>query len=720
MSRSEPRSAPQGTALVAALVVACAYAAFAHGATRYPEETRLQVALVVVAVLAAIAATSGRTVRLAAVPLGRLGLLLLVAFAAWTGLTLLWSVAPDRTWLEVNRAIAYALAGGLAAAAGASAHRPLERFAVGYLAAATLVALYAFGGKALPGVNVPGLFDLNHTRNVARLRAPLEYWNALALVCALGVPIAVRLVTMEVLRMRLRLAALAALFLLVSVTGMTYSRGGIVAVLVGAAVLTAFSGPRLRGLLVLVAAIAAAAPVLVVAFAKRDLTTNAADLTFRIIAGRTLLSAAIICGGLLLYGAWWAIRYEPRAPAWRPEWSRQVWRGLASLAAVALLGGVLWLAASSDGFGGSVSSAVASFTDTKQDNQFDPNRLVSTNSGNRWVWWTEAVGSWADRPLGGWGAGSFPVTHLMYRDNLVPVAQPHSVPLQWLTETGLVGLLLAGGAIVVLLVVGTRRALAMREDDRERAFAVPLLAGGFAWVAHGLYDWDWDIPGATLPAIVMLGLLAAAPGATSRARSREVFADPEARGSGRRYGAAALATLVGCLVIASAVLPSWSSSKARGAQASISDDASEDAVRRAAADAALAARLDPLAVRPLYVEAAIAQRRGRLLDARKFLLEAVDREPYDAEAWAKLASVAVLLADRPGFDRAARRALRLDPNNPSLAQLAGRAQQFLAPVGSSATAVGTPLAAAPAAPVSTPAVPAAPTVPAAPAAAALP
>ena len=50
----------------------------------------------------------------------------------------------------------------------------------------SLVALYALGGKVAPGLHVGGLFDLDQTGVVARLRAPLEYWNALGLLCALA------------------------------------------------------------------------------------------------------------------------------------------------------------------------------------------------------------------------------------------------------------------------------------------------------------------------------------------------------------------------------------------------------------------------------------------------------------------------------------------------------------------------------------------------------
>src|SRR5439155_270606 len=159
-----------------------------------------------------------------------------------------------------------------------------------------------------------GPIDFNHTQFFSRLRAPLAYWNALALFCVLAVPIALRAATD-----RRRLALPAAVLLLTTI-GLTYSRGG-------------------------VASLAVAVPVLLVA----------------------------------------------------------------------------GLAASSRGVTGTISHGFDSFTSVKFERQNDPARILQTNSGNRWVWWSEAVGAWADKPLAGWGAGSFPLLHHRYRHNSLEV-----------------------------------------------------------------------------------------------------------------------------------------------------------------------------------------------------------------------------------------------------------------------------------------------------------
>ena len=138
MPRTRP---PAALVLLGALVAACAYAAFAGGATGLPQETWLQAVAVVLALVAVALWAGSGTVRPAADPLALAGLGLLVAFAAWSGASLLWSVAPDRTWQELNRLLAYALLLGVALAVGSTAPRAVERLAAGWLVVAVGVAV---------------------------------------------------------------------------------------------------------------------------------------------------------------------------------------------------------------------------------------------------------------------------------------------------------------------------------------------------------------------------------------------------------------------------------------------------------------------------------------------------------------------------------------------------------------------------------------------------
>jgi O-antigen ligase len=672
---TQPR---RGTILALALLVACAYAAFAHGAVRIPDESWLQIGLDIAGLGAAAAWLSGRGAP-STTREGWLGVALLTAFGAWCALTMLWSVAPDQSWLEANRSLAYALVALLALGLGATSPRAIERIALGWLVVATAVALYALAGKAAPGTFAPD-------EPIARLRAPLQYWNALALVCAMGLPVALRTLTDTARDPRPRLAALAASYALLLTIGLTYSRGGFVALAVALIVLTALGTRRLRGLAAFALAAVATAPVLVVAFTLDGLTNNEATLGQRIHDGRIFGAVALIVLGLLLAAGQRALRFERHRRLPR-EFEAWAWQGLAAVAAVAVVGAAVYVVADHD-------RVWHSFTDVKQDRQYDPARLVSTNSGNRWVWWKEAAGAFSDKPVGGWGAGSFGTVHLRYRQQPLGVQQPHNVELQWLSETGIVGFVLALGGLMMLFVAATAR-LRRIESGGERELAVALLAAAAGWLVHGVVDWDWDIPAVTLPPLIFLGVLAARPHAR---RCDEPFADPEERGIGARaFGLAAVALLLSGAV-ASAALPALSQSRTEAAETAASSDT-------AARDADVAARLNPVAVRPLIVASSVEIRRGRLVEARRRLLEAAGRQPDSAEVWYRLALLSQQLADRDGFRTAIARFAQLDPVNPVTGALQRQALALDAPPNASATATGTPL---PGAPVTTPAPPAAP------------
>jgi len=673
-----------GTALLYALVVACLYAVFAHGGVGLPEEPRLQIGIALVAIGAAIGWLFSRSLSLRAPIEAWIGVGLLLGFAVWSGVTLLWSVAPDQTWAEVNRAIAYTLVVVLAIAVGSSAPKAIERVAYGWLVVALLCALYALGGKLIPGATILGV-SFDTTAFASRLREPLQYWNALGLVCVLAVPIALRLTTDVARKPVVRCAAICALFVLLTCLGMTYSRGGLLALMAAVFVMTLLGGRRLPGLAVLGTTIVALVPVLALAFSRPALKGINVPLDQRTPDG--IILCLVMAGSLiaLLIAAWGLLRLEQRA-RWSEESTRLVWRGLATTAGVLALIVVLGIATSKGGPGRFFDDAWHEFTKVSQDKDSDPNRIISSNSGNRWVWWKEAAGAWADKPVGGWGAGSFPVTHLMYRQVELDVLQPHNVPLQFLAETGVIGAALGMGALGFLLFAALARVRRMA-DGRERDFAVALLAAAVAWLVHGVVDFDWDIPGVTIPALVFLGVLAAVP---VRREERTALSPPDGGPVAPRAAGLVVVCVLLALVMVSALLPSWANSKATSALA-VTTQAAEPELRSAAAEAEAGARLDPTAVASLLAAADLAQNRGRLVDARRYLLQAVDRQPYSVTAWRRILRLALVTEDRRGAKAAAKRLLELDPIGKGTLALVGRLVLFSVPASGSPTATGTPL-----------------------------
>jgi hypothetical protein len=662
-----PTSRP-GSALVGFLLALIAYAAFAQGATSVTQQALVQTAAAIAVIIAAALWLWHGSLPLYAPRLAWIGLGMLSAFALWSGLTLIWSIAPDRTLLEASRAMTYAVVAGLGLAAASWWRPAAQRLAVGYLAIAVVIALYALGGKVAPGLHVDGLLDLDHTSFLPRLRAPLDYWNALGLAVLMATPIALAVVIDRDRTPRVRLTGLALLEVLIVTLAMTYSRGGVIAVLVA---LIAFAALTRRALVVTVmvamAAVAAALPLLY-AFASHSMTGLNQPLGDR--EGDGLLLACILLAslaGLMLAGAA-VLRVEGRL-----ELTRRAARRLALFAAaaatLALFGGGVAIAASKHGLSGTISREWASFRKVRRDPLFDPRRLVTTNSGNRWTWWSEAAGAWSDRPLEGWGAGSFPILHRAYRTNELEVLQPHSVPMQLLSETGLAGAILALGGMAALALVGVRAARrappipSTRGDSGDWLLKAALASAICAWLVHGLYDWDLDIPGVTIPALAFMGVLAG--------RSRLSAAPGPAVGKSVRVSALAGVTLVTSAVALCSIFPAWADSKADGALARAGTGHASAADRRQSASAAeLAARLDPLATKPLLALASIQQGQGDLERAKATLRRAARRQPEESSVWYELAGVALVQGDLPAVRTALRRALALNPRGAAIRGLA--------------------------------------------------
>src|SRR3954453_9144267 len=157
-----------------ALAIAAVYAAFANGAIGIPDETRLQVGVAGAAILTIATLLFGRSLKATAGPSAYAGLALLGAFAAWCAISLIWSIEPDESWLEFNRAFSYALLAGLGLVLGASLPRAAQRAGLPSLGVAPGVALWAPGAKAFPWL-------MPFRGATSGLREPIGYWNGLAI-----------------------------------------------------------------------------------------------------------------------------------------------------------------------------------------------------------------------------------------------------------------------------------------------------------------------------------------------------------------------------------------------------------------------------------------------------------------------------------------------------------------------------------------------------------
>ena len=210
------------------------------------------------------------------------------------------------------------------------------------------------------------------------------------------------------------------------------------------------------------------------------------------------------------------------------------------------------------------------------------------------MWWQEAWHGFTRHPGGGTGAGTFQQTNQMLRRAPVVVDEPHNVPLQFLTETGIVGFLLYLAAAAGALW-GAWRA-------RREPAGLALGLGVAAFFVHGVVDKDWNYVATCGPLLFLAGCLVARP-RPERAR-RPVLA----------LAAAAVA-----LAIVYSLAAPWLANRQLASASTV-------------AQVKHARSYDPLSVDALLELAALEAANGNPSSALQHYTDAVKLEPENAQA----------------------------------------------------------------------------------------
>jgi O-Antigen ligase len=591
-----------------AVVVACAgLAAWRdYGSIEAPDW--LPYAIVVAFVVAAIALSGA---ALTPDPLAAGGVLALLALAAWVGISASWSPAPSLARDEALLTALYALALFLPLITIGSA---VERLGAAAVVVAGLGALAVATELRLRYGSHPATLYI-----YGRLDFPVSYPNANAAFFLVGFWPAIGVATRRTWPVVARAAALGAATALLAGWLLAQSKGGAIALAVSAIVFFALCPARLRAL----------PPTLVagalVGAAFRPLTApyraSSADLagTIRHAGTVSLLLVALAAVVGLVYAVL-DRRIVVSARAHR------VLSFVTLLALVAALaGGAGAFAATVDRPGHFLADKWRSFKTLPSTRQ-GSSHLFSLGS-NRYDFWRVALRTFEDHPLAGVGGRGFATVYLQEGRSFETPQRAHSLELDELSETGIVGFALLALGLGLPLAVALIRA-------RRSLLRAALAAGGVYWLVHSTVDWTWSFPALSLPAVLLIGV-AAVP---ERGRPlRPLAAVP--------FGVAAVALAL------FAFAPPWLSDRytnlayAHPAQAS--------------ADLRHARFFDPLSTAPYEAQAALARPPADIPPLRT----AVRKEPRQVDLRYQL-GIAYLRADRKAAAvRELEAALRLDPHS---------------------------------------------------------
>jgi hypothetical protein len=542
--------------------------------------------------------------------------------AAWAAASALWAGSPGAALEGAGRLLMYAaiLTLPFVATGGRSptGRRALRMAGRGAVCGIVLIALYTVAWMLRDG---PAVFL------AGRLNEPIGYRNGTALLFCLAYwPLIVVAATRERGRL-LRAVGFGLAVLMISLAFLTQSRGVLVGLGCGGAVALTLGPERVRRAwlaLLSVALVAGAAHWLLTpyhAFAGGEGVVSAGDIA---VAARTLvaLTALSTTVGFLL--AVFDAGLRPASPAMirvvRPA-SR------AGLMVVLLAVVVAGMAAV---HGDPVAEARVKWREFKslQTTSTSATRYTSTG-GQRYDLWRVALLELRANPFGGVGEGSYEFEYYRLRRTNRNLSDPHGLLFQVGADLGVVGLALLA-MIPLGLLASLRRWWRFAPSDVRRS-ACGLMATGATFFGQSLVDWMWRIPGLTA-----LGLLCPAIAVALLARS----AAGRAAASGR--AAAAPPTAERLLAQPKRSLP-WGRALAGAALTGatvlvLGLYLSDFYVRRARdeqghspaaqlADARTAAKLDPWAVTPHYLEASALETEGERRAAFAQLQDARRLEP---------------------------------------------------------------------------------------------
>jgi hypothetical protein len=645
--RPKRRVEPAGWWASGALAIAVFWIAYENGSSSLSARTVLAIAVWWAILLG---------VGLGFLPRARLdrGVLvvgaLLAAFALETFASVFWATDAAGAFDEFDRTALYL---GLFVLVALSVRQgELGRWVDGIAVGLAGIAGVALLSRLFPDLFSPRGLPEFLPSTATRLSFPIGYWNGLGILMGMAVPPLLHMTVTGRSPLR-RGLGVGLVPILACVVYFTSSRGGVLTGLVGTVVFLAAADRRWEVLGAVVAAGVGSVLAVAVLAPRTELVNGPLSSDAAHSQGR--VAALLVLGCCLLSAATYLMAARLLGERRRP--SPLVGRIVLGVALLALVGAAVAL------------HPVRRFDEFKRipgegaavpGGDFVRSHLLSGNGSGRWQFWSAAVEEFKSDPLAGRGAASYEAWWAKHATFTHFIRNAHSLYLETLGELGLIGFLLIGGAFVGTIAIGVRRVARAGPRERPTLAALTAVFVGFAFGAA--IDWVWQIT-----AIAGVGIVAMALVAAAEAPPREPAAnvrEPAERTVRFALGAAAL--VCAWVVICAEAIP-W--------LASIKLSESQAAVRRGDGDAAFTAavdakRIQPWAASPYLQLALVEEASGHLASARRWVGDAIDRDPQNWRLWLVAARLETKAGDIETAARTLDHAASLNPRSPLFADLA--------------------------------------------------
>jgi hypothetical protein len=577
------------------------------------------------------------------------------ALALWTLASVAWAPSAEDAFNDFNRVSLYL--GVYVFVVLAATRETVGRWADALAIAIVTISAIALVSRLFPG-SFPDRDIASFLPSVAtRLNFPLGYWNGLGILLGFGVPLLLRiaLVARGPVMRGLAVAPLAAMAATIYLTS---SRGGIATALVSTIAFVALTERRWSAVAALVVAGAGAAAAVAALLDRNDLVNGPLGSDLARDQGR---SAAVVIGlACVASGVVYGLGVWRLGPRLHP--GRTIGRAAVGVTAVLLVVGV------------AASDPVERFQTFKrlpqEGESIDPDdfakaHLLSSSGSGRWQVWSSAVDQWQAHGALGEGAGTFESWWAEHASISLFVRNAHSLYLEALGELGPLGLLLTIGVVLLGVATGVRRSLLAEGETRVTIAALTAAFLGYAFAAG--FDWVWEL---TALSVVAFSALALISGPATAVLDSPRLAKPGESPSWVHRRRLPLGIVIGIsvwLLLCAQAIPLLADRQIARSRTAVA----ERDLRKAAEAAEAARDIQPWAATPYLQLALVNEEAGDVVRARRWINEAIERDPRDWRLWLVSARLETKVGRVTAAERSLRRAAELNPRSPLFRGLLG-------------------------------------------------